>query len=406
MRAAFFSDHRFGRDASGRHYTNGNLPYSVLARYLRAFDRLVVVGRVQPAGPSTPTLASGDGIELECVDAGSWLLFGPTVIKHVRRVMARVDAAIVRLPSSVGLVACREAMRTGKPWMAEVVGSAWDALWHHGSWRGRAAAWPLDRLNRHHIAKAPFALYVSREFLQQRYPSRGETIACSDVQIEPPRPEVLERRLARLGTLDARVPALGIVGSLDVSYKGHATALRALALLHAQGRAATLRCLGGGDPARWRRAATALGVAGSVEFPGTLPAGAPVQRWMDGLDLYLAPSLQEGLPRALVEAMSRGLPAVGARVGGIPELLDDEWIHPPRDHHGLARRVARLLEEPLRRADAARRNFAAARAYAPDVLDARRTAFLERFAAFARQRGPVPRRPSSRTSVTEPRTQQ
>jgi len=404
MRAAFFHDHRFGRDAAGRYFSNGNLPYAVLARYLRHFDRLVVVGRVEPAGPDTTTLASGEGVELDCVESWRWLLFGPAVIRHVRRVLAGVDAAIVRLPSSIGFVASREAERTGKPWMAEVVGSAWDALWHHGALRAKAAAWPMDRLTRHHVARAPFALYVSEAFLQRRYPCPGETVACSDVLIEPPRGEVLERRLARIEALrGGRPPALGIVGSLDVEYKGHQTALQALALLRAWGVPGTLRCLGGGDPRRWRRRAALLGVAERVEFTGILPGGAAVREWMDGVDLLLVPSLQEGLPRALVEAMSRALPAVGARVGGIPELLEEEWIHPPHDHRGLARRIRRLVDDPERLAAAARRNWETSRRYAPDVLDERRAAFLERFKAFAaspsrariapRRTLAVPRRP-------------
>jgi glycosyltransferase involved in cell wall biosynthesis len=328
---------------------------------------------------------------MDCVEAGRWLLFGPAVIRHVRGVLARADAAIVRLPSGLGLVACREAMRTGKPWLAEVVGSCWDALWHHGSLRAKAAAWPLDRLNRHHIARAPFALYVSREFLQRRYPCRGQTFACSDVLIERPRPEVLERRLASIRAAGRRRPILGIVGSLDVDYKGHETALRAVALLRSSGRPVTLRCLGAGDPARWRARAAALGITEDLEFTGALPGGDPVRDWMDGLDLYLAPSLQEGLPRALAEAMSRALPAVGARVGGIPELLEDGWIHAPRDHRGLARRIRLLLDDPDQRTAAARRNWEATRDYAPELLDARRAGFLERFRAFAAAPRPPPR---------------
>lgn len=72
-----------------------------------------------------------------------------------------------------------------------------------------------------------------------------------------------------------------------------------------------------------------LGVADRVTFVGTVPAGAAVRAHLDAADLVVVPSRTEGLPRALIEAMARGLPAVGTTVGGIPELLADVDLVPP-----------------------------------------------------------------------------
>jgi glycosyltransferase involved in cell wall biosynthesis len=140
-----------------------------------------------------------------------------------------------------------------------------------------------------------------------------------------------------------------------------------------------LACLGGGDPSRWRAMAQELGVADSVQFCGTLPSGAPVLEWMDSIDLYMIPSLQEGLPRALVEAMTRALPAVGATTGGIPELLGGEYTHSPKDDVHLSRLVCGLMRAPEEMARCSRTNFERSKAFAPSVLDARRDAFLEAF---------------------------
>jgi hypothetical protein len=395
VRIAFFHDHRFGRDAAGVHYSNGALPYRAFRRYLNHFDEVVVVGRVEPCSARTPTVASGPGVRMRCIAPTSRtaLYLGGAVRRHVREVLAEVDCAVVRLPSFFGRVACEEAVRAGKPWMVEVVGCARDALWHHGSLGGKALALLAEATTRRCVVAASFALYVSQEYLQRRYPCRGETVGCSNVAIDAPVRGTLERRLAGIRAAAAGAPlALGLVGSLDVAYKGHDTALRALALLR-DGAPLTLRCLGGGDPARWRRRAHALGVASRVEFSGTLPHGAPVLDWMDRLDLLLVPSLSEGIPRALVEGMSRGLPAVGSRCGGIPELLGDECTHRPGDARGLARLVRRLAGDPELRASQARRNWDVAAGYAADVLEERRSRFIARFRAFAARRGrPSPAR--------------
>jgi glycosyltransferase involved in cell wall biosynthesis len=387
MRAAFFHDHVFGRDTKGIHYTYGSLPYPVLARYGRHFETLVVVGRVRDADASARTVADGRGIEMACLERASrysMVLGRGAPLRHVRAVLDGVDCAIIRLPSAIGEIARREAVRTGKPWMAEVVGCPWDALWNHGSLAGKLLAPRTYVLTRRAVASAPYALYVTQGFLQRRYPCRGETMACSDVSVEAPRQDVLERRLARVqGGREGRPAVLGLVGSLDVKYKGHETALRAVSLLSGAGIDVRLRCIGGGDASPWRRRAAELGIADRVELMGTLPHGPAVLEWMDGLDLFLIPSLQEGLPRALVEAMSRAVPAVGARTGGIPELIGPEHLHPASDHRCLAERIGRLLRRPDEMKLCARRNWEVARGFSGDVLDARRSGFLARFRSFA-----------------------
>jgi glycosyltransferase involved in cell wall biosynthesis len=107
---------------------------------------------------------------------------------------------------------------------------------------------------------------------------------------------------------------------------------------------------------------------------------------MDELDLYVIPSLGEGLPRALVEAMSRGLPAIGSRRGGIPELVDGRWLHRPGDDRGLARLVAGLLDDPAALQAEARRSWETAGRFTAGALEQRREALVHRFAAAAAAR--------------------
>lgn len=395
MKAAFFHDHRFGRDAAGNYYSNGSLPYAAFLRYLRHFDEVIVVGRLQEADSTTRTCASGPGLKMACLEMSSLSRLGVTsaMRRHVRAILARVDCGIIRLPSLVGQMACREAIRADKPWLVEVVGCAFDALRYHGSLFAKGLALPAYLATRRCVELAPFALYVTREFLQRRYPCRGVSTACPNVILETPRQEVLARRVARIAEGARSQPLmLGLVGSLNVSYKGHDTALRSIASLRLGPRPVRLLLLGGGDPARWRRRAMALGVEKSVEFCGSLPGGGQVLEWMDQLDILLVPSLTEGLPRALLEAMSRATPAIGSRVGGIPELLDVEWTHSPGDHRGLADRVRRLALDAGAMAAQAHRNWETACRFSTDFLEERRNGFLAHFAGHILRRSPSRRR--------------
>lgn len=100
----------------------------------------------------------------------------------------------------------------------------------------------------------------------------------------------------------------------------------------------------------------ALRVAEQVVFAGSLPHDA-VFSWLDGLDLYIQPSTVEAMPRALIEAMSRGLPCLASEVGAMPELLGDTCIFAKKDVRG----IVRLLDActPERMAAMAECNFAA-----------------------------------------------
>ncbi len=77
----------------------------------------------------------------------------------------------------------------------------------------------------------------------------------------------------------------------------------------------------------------------------------------------------------MIEAMARGLPCVGSRVGGIPELLPDECLVPPNDSHALAAKIVELSRDPKRMQTQSERNLRKAQEYRDEVLSVRRTEF-------------------------------
>lgn len=84
----------------------------------------------------------------------------------------------------------------------------------------------------------------------------------------------------------------------------------------------------------------------SVFLAGFVPDAS---RFLLGLDIFVLPSVKEGLPYALMSAMAAGLPVVATRVGGIPDLItdgEDGIIAEPKDAKGLAALLARLAASP------------------------------------------------------------
>jgi glycosyltransferase involved in cell wall biosynthesis len=92
--------------------------------------------------------------------------------------------------------------------------------------------------------------------------------------------------------------------------------------------------------------------AGSVDWLGWLDSDDVAAALMDA-DIVVLPSLSEGLPVALLEALGHGRAVVATRVGGIPEIVThgvDAVLVPPGDADALARAIAELAGDPARRA--------------------------------------------------------
>ena len=389
MKVAFFHDAPLIRANDGVVYSLG-FTYDIWERYLSVFDSLVVSTRMtecnEPETFNRLGLSSGPGVVFSPVTSYS-TRYAPVFNKRaiageIRSVLSRVDCAIVRLPSSIGRIACEEAIKMDKPYLVELVGCPWDSLRHH-SWQGKMVA-PFAYYGTKKIVEdAEYVVYVTSEFLQERYPTKGKWIACSDVALEESDDKILEARISKIKNKPKSEPIIvGTIGAVDIKYKGQQNVIKALARLKEQGlHNFQYQLVGDGDQSYLRSVAQKFGVAEQVKFLGKM-SHQEVFKWLDSIDVYIQPSKTEGLPRSLIEAMSRGLPCFGSRAGGIPELLEEDCLF------SITRRtvdeIADLLESLTRDSmeRQARHNFEESRKYDEVVLNHRRRQFLREVFLF------------------------
>lgn len=389
MKALFVHDHKFFVNSYGDVYSSGKLPYSVWERYLKHFSELVVVARSQPLSVGDCkklNISSGKKVSFvflpDLASPVSMLLHRKRVKENLKLLIDSVDAVIAR-SSLLGNLAAAAAEKMKKPWALEVVGCAWDAYWNYGNIKGKLLAPIAFCLSRKLVGRAPYSLYVTKEFLQKRYPCSGITSAVSNVELPELSSSVVDLRLQK--AVGCREPVVfGFIGSLESKYKGVQTAFSAFKMIKDQLPQFEFQIVGNGDPAPWIHLAKSFDLSGNVKFIGTLPAGEDVFKWLDGVDVYLQPSFTEGLPRSLVEALSRGCPAIGSTAGGIPELLGSDVLHKPGDVKHLAHLILRSMDIEWCRQQT-HRNFKTAQLYTNDILNARRDKFWQTFAAYARQ---------------------
>jgi glycosyltransferase involved in cell wall biosynthesis len=192
-------------------------------------------------------------------------------------------------------------------------------------------------------------------------------------------------------------PRILFVGSLAQMYKGPDVLLRAVQLVAKEFNPQVVVIGDGKHRPELEKMAAELGISENVTFLGELPSGQPVRDQLDRATLLVMPSRAEGLPRALIEAMARGVPCIATRVGGIPELLTEEEMVASEDWVGLANKIREVLLAPERLTNMSRRNLDRAQEYGPQVLETRRRQFYR----FLRQTTECWSRDGARPLVAE-----
>lgn len=402
MRVTVVHDFRFRRTPDGAVWTETLYEYKYWTRYLDDFDGVRAVTRVQDVEtvPAHWRRMDGDGVEVWGVPyywgPAQYALRMRGVAASARAALDSRDAVICRAGSQIQVAMEPVLRRAGRPYAMEVPYDPWD-LFAPGAnshplrafFRRRTAA----QLRRQ-CAGACAAAYVTERALQARYPVRSGALSISysdidwigDAFVAGPRPEEASRSSFTIVT----------VGTLEALYKAPDALIDAVAECVSGGLDLQLVLIGDGKHrAELEARSRARGIGERVRFLGWLPPGGPVREQLDRADLFILPSRQEGVPRAMIEAMARGLPCVGSTVGGIPEVLHADDLVPPADVPVLTRKISEILTDPRRRAEASARNLARARDFSPEIIRERQRTFFR----YVRERteewiagGGVPRR--------------
>ncbi len=185
---------------------------------------------------------------------------------------------------------------------------------------------------------------------QLRLPLARIQVIRNGVAAPQPTTEGVAALNARIGAVPTQL-RLATIASLT-SKKGHDVLLRALALLAGRGLCVAAVFAGDGpERARLELIAADLKLRDSVHFLGAVSNPADV---LSATDLFVLPSLVEGLPLALLEAMRAGKPIVATSVGGVPEAVTsgiNGLLVAPADDLALADAIAILAASPQQRAE-------------------------------------------------------
>ncbi len=204
--------------------------------------------------------------------------------------------------------------------------------------------------------------YVS-QYCREIYPSKRPGFVFSSFSLEE-----IGSSLASPNTDGNFV--LVSVGRLE-GEKGHSVLLRSLADPRLRG--VTLNLVGDGGLLDELKKSV---VGGSVKFHGAIADREKLFEIVRASHLFVIPSLTEGMPRALLEAMALGLPCIGSRVGGIPEILEDGCMFTPGNSLELSELIVELMRNSGLRNRVAQRNLSFVREnFNAQIVEQRKHAF-------------------------------
>lgn len=164
-------------------------------------------------------------------------------------------------------------------------------------------------------------------------------------------PRTKNKQLLEEFNISNTYPIIGTVARLS-DRKGISFLIDAVKLLVDEGRKVTCFIVGGGGSSSrdkidlLKKRAASMDISHCFIFTGLR---TDIPEILSLFDVFILPSLAEGLGRSLVEAMAAGKPVVASKVGGIPEAVEDGKtgiLVPPGDAASLARALAFLFDNP------------------------------------------------------------
>lgn len=297
--------------------------------------------------------------------------------QQIKELVKNADAIIIRVPCNVDAIVAKYAKKYNKPYIVEVVGCILDAYWNYNL-KGKILAIPSYIKMKKIVKKSNYCIYVTNKFLQTRYHTKGISISCSDVVINNVNNEDLTKRMNKIKNNNDNI-VLGTSAAINIKYKGQENVIRAISLLKKNGYNIEYQLIGNGDKTKLEKIAERCRVSNNVKFLGSIPH-EEVFSWLENIDIYIQPSKTEGLPRALIEAMSKACPSIGSKVGGIPELLvDEEFLYKKNNIKELALKIEKLINNKAKMEKSAKFNFNQARNYEFEKINNRRNDFYIQF---------------------------
>ncbi|HFO0561140.1 glycosyltransferase family 4 protein [Providencia sp. PROV250] len=352
-------------------YTSSNIPEIYFNRFFGAeeceisiFSRLINLKSIEELPQGYEVIKNKNIKIIEIAPKNYLSIFNIKLILKFSLEIKNNDFLVANIPSILGIFSLIINTFAKKPFSVEV---AADYDQFSSKKGGFCVSLIMKPLMTYFIKNAKGAAYVS-QFLKEKYPSYGQYVISSNVNIESIskkeykyRPEHLE--ITFIGGLNERKGVFNLLESIKI-------------IKNKTDKKIVINLIGGHHDRNWNKIVKDLKIENLVIFYGILTKTKIIEI-LDRSDLYIQPSLTEGIPRATLEAMSRGLPVVATKLPGFSEILDEEVLVNTNSSKELAEKILTLSRDENKLKSLSYRNRKRAKDFTYEILHNKRKKFYQ-----------------------------
>lgn len=340
MKLLVIQEQHFVRMPNGEVWVDEQSNSKFWERYLAVFEEVVVCARFKYSEDGkTDGLMLSDHenvtfVELPNTRGVTSLLKQITkVIAIMKNAIEMCDRIIFRAPSPISMIAYPLAKASGKPYAAEIMNNPYthfspEAMHHFYQPLLRSfIVWQTKSL----CKNANGVSYVTRNVLQELYPSTARIKGETNMHFEGSYSTInIEKNKYSFDEWDEGKPAKVVLihtGKMQDNRKGQDIFIQAISILRKKGFNVQGILVGDGEMrSDFEELGRQMGISMYLDFVGWKAGFDAVQAELKRAQFAVFPSMGEGLPRSVIEAMAQGLLCFGSNVDGIKELLPEKCL--------------------------------------------------------------------------------
>ena len=388
MKLLLFTEYRLAH-SQGQYWSDVGLSGAAIVGAYQGFSQICLVARIRKSNepePGSQKVIDERLIVEEIADyrgIRGFLMNFLRIRRRIKSIIAQDGIVLLRGCSPQNIIAFFILRKSERRFGYEAVGDP-RSVFRFRSIRNPFAPilrWFFVEAQKKICREAHVVRYVTSEFLQRQYPSSwgAKTFGFSDIRLQEDDYVKAPRRYEGR-SLDH---SLIFIGSLEQLYKGPHILIKALKICRLRSDQIKLKIVGGGRYAGLLiKMAKQRNLQSNVEFLGRVSRREDIRACLDEADVFVLPSFTEGLPRAMIEAMARALPCIGTPVGGVGELLGNDYLVPPEDPKRLAAKIIELLFNPALLSQASADNLRRARLFSNEYIQKERDALIRELMAI------------------------
>ncbi len=369
----------------GKYYTPSIYNQSFFQKYLNVFENVRIIAKtkyVNELSIENAILVNFNNVEIYELPwyqgFSNLIIILPKLIKRVRKCFDGCDCAIFRVAQIESFIVYIFGKRKKNyPYAIELVNDP--RSFSDLSYIFRVVA---SKLLKKIMKGAVGASYVTKYYLQRCYPldnaSKFEANYSS-----------IDLKDSDIGTFKSlenvqNIKLIHISNFISGDSKGHLTVLYVAHRLIKLGYKITVEFVGDGpDVKKLIEKAEHLGISNNIVFCGRISNRELYINKIRECNILIFPSLYEGLPRVVIEAMANGLPCVASPVGGIPELIDKQLQIDANDVEGYVNAIKLLIDNKAYYKSISEKNLSVAQQYHINIIENNRNNFYNKLKLFA-----------------------